>query len=115
MSGFLAWFIPRENLSSPWRTEFDGSDIFYSEMKQKSEKPYTAKQITSALIALIFLLGVLCLYYGSSFAPALSRSDGEHDGSDPVLGGDIRDFDDLFEDQEHNPEVPKSIPVRFPY
>ncbi|KAJ6754326.1 METHYLTRANSFERASE PMT9-RELATED [Salix purpurea] len=80
-------------------------------MKQKSEKPYTAKQITSALIAFIFLLGVLCLYYGSSFAPALSRSDGEHDGSDPVLGGNIRDFDDLFEDQEHNPEVPKSIPI----
>lgn len=80
-------------------------------MKQKSEKLYTAKQITSALIAFIFLLGLLCLYYGSSFVPALSRSDGEHDGTDPVLGGNIRDFDDLFEDQEHNPEVPKSIPI----
>ncbi|KAH8519270.1 hypothetical protein H0E87_000889 [Populus deltoides] len=80
-------------------------------MKQKSEKLYTAKQITSALIAFIFILGLLCLYYGSSFVPALSRSEGEHDGTDPVLGGNIRDFDDLFEDQEHNPEVPKSIPI----
>ncbi|CAK7328164.1 unnamed protein product [Dovyalis caffra] len=81
-------------------------------MKQRTEKLYSAKQITSVLIAFIFLLALLCLYYGSSFAPpALSRSDGEYDGSDPVLGGNIRDFDDLFEDQEHNPEVPKSIPI----
>lgn len=86
-------------------------------MKQKSEQQIrTSKVLTYVLLGLISVLGLVCLYYGSTSAPGLRRSDDESsgfDGSDPVLGtfGRNRDFDDLFEDQELNPEVPKSIPV----
>ncbi|KAJ4824626.1 hypothetical protein Tsubulata_051208 [Turnera subulata] len=85
-------------------------------MKQKSEKLHSTKLLTYCLIGVIALLGLLCLYYGSSFAPAISGSAGDsfrRDGSDPVLGGFARnqDFDDLHEDQEHDPEVPRSIPI----
>lgn len=86
-------------------------------MKQKSEQQIrTSKLLTYVLLGLISVLGLVCLYYGSTSAPGLRRSDDESsgfDGSDPVLGtfGRNRDFDDLFEDQELNPEVPKSIPI----
>lgn len=85
-------------------------------MKQKSEQIYTSKLLTYVLLGLIAVLGLVCLYYWSTSAPGLRRSDDESsgfDGSDPVIGRFTRnrDFDDLFEDQELNPEVPKSIPV----
>lgn len=86
-------------------------------MKQKSEQQIrTSKLLTYVLLGLISVLGLVCLYYGSTSAPGLRRSDDESsafDGSDPVLGtfARHRDFDDLFEDQELNPEVPKSIPI----
>ena len=56
------------------------------------------------------------MYYGLSFAPGSKRSNdeaSESDGSDPFIGGFARnrDFDDLHEDQEHNPEVPQRIPL----
>ena len=85
-------------------------------MKHRSELNPTTKQVKCFLLGLIACLGLLCLFYGSSFAPGSRRSDDEasgSDGSDPFIGGFARnrDFDDLHEDQEHNPEVPKSIPV----
>ncbi|KAL6960518.1 uridine,cytidine kinase [Sarracenia purpurea var. burkii] len=80
-------------------------------MKQRSEL------VKYVLIGLIVFLGLICLYYGSSIAPGLPRADDVvaiDDGTDPV----IRDFvpkhgyfDELSEDLEHNPEVPKSIPI----
>lgn len=81
-------------------------------MKQKSKS--AAKQVKRVLVALIACLGLYCLYYGSSFAPSSRRSD-DGDGSDPVIGGFVGrgDFDDLHEDQDLNPDVPKSIPVRL--
>jgi SAM-dependent methyltransferase len=57
------------------------------------------------------------MYNGSLFAPALPTADEVNsidDGTDPVVGTFVRKrdyFDDLFEDQEHNPEVPRSMPV----
>lgn len=85
-------------------------------MKQKSEQIRTSKLLTYALLGFIAVLGLVCLYYGSTSAPGLRRSDDDtsgFDGSDPVIAGFARnsDFDDLFEDQELNPEVPKSVPV----
>lgn len=85
-------------------------------MKHKNELTPTTKLLNYYLIGLIACLGLLGLYYGSSFAPGSRRSDEDvsgSDGADPVFGGFVshRDFDDLHEDQEHNPEVPKSIPV----
>ncbi|KAJ8750243.1 hypothetical protein K2173_014158 [Erythroxylum novogranatense] len=82
-------------------------------MKQKIEQLGATKLINYALIGLIAILGLVCLYYGSSFAPGLSRSDGGdygHDGTDPVLGGFGRtsDFDDFIDDQEHHTQ---SIPI----
>ncbi|XP_062105601.1 probable methyltransferase PMT9 [Humulus lupulus] len=85
-------------------------------MKHRNELSPSAKQVKYFLIALIACLGLVCLYYGSSFAPGSRRSDEESsasDGTDPVYGGFARsrDFDELHEDQEHNPEIPKSIPI----
>ncbi|GMN42624.1 hypothetical protein TIFTF001_011825 [Ficus carica] len=79
-------------------------------MKHKSK--FAAKQVKRVLVALIACLGLYCLYYGSSFAPSSRRSD-DGDGSDPVIGGFVgrTDFDDLHEDQDLNPDVPKSIPI----
>ena len=85
-------------------------------MKRKREHSLTTKQVKIALLALIVCLALVCLYYGSSFAPGSRRSDEEASGSggsDSMFGGfrRHRDFDDLHEDQDRNPEVPKSIPV----
>ncbi|KAF5740427.1 methyltransferase PMT9 [Tripterygium wilfordii] len=85
-------------------------------MKQKSERIATSKLLIYLLIAFIAILGLICMYYGSAFAPGLSGSgDGEsgYDGVDPVLGriALTREFDNFFEDRELNPVIPKSIPV----
>lgn len=85
-------------------------------MKHKSEPAHVTKLVKYVLVGLVVFLGLICLYCGSLLAPGSRRADDDAtaDGVDPVLGGYVRedgDFDDLFEDQEHNPEVPKSIPV----
>lgn len=75
------------------------------------------KLLKQILLGLIVLLGLICLYNGATFAPALPRVEeviSLDDGTDPVIGSFVpkRDFfDELFEDQELNPEVPKSLPV----
>lgn len=86
-------------------------------MKRKGELSSTSKLLKYVLVGLIALLGLACLFYWSSVAPGSRRSDDEahgFDGIDPVFDGFVRNHDpeDLLEDQEHNPEVPKSIPVR---
>lgn len=75
-----------------------------------------ASQVTAvkyALIGAIAVLGLVCLYYGSAFAPGLPRSDYDGAGPDPFTGGLVthRDLEDVSEDQAHNPHVPKTIPV----
>lgn len=84
--------------------------------KQKSETVRTRRfSFKYTLIGLIVFLGLICLYNGSLFAPRLPKArDFLEDVSDPVAGKFVRkqaDFDELLEDQEHNPEIPKSIPV----
>nr|QTZ19414.1 putative methyltransferase PMT9 [Bixa orellana]QTZ19415.1 putative methyltransferase PMT9 [Bixa orellana] len=85
-------------------------------MKQKSEKMNTTKLLTYLLIGIIGFLGLVCLYYGSSFAPGLRRFDdaaSRYDGSDPLFDGfsGKRDLEEFLEDRENNPEVPKIIPI----
>ncbi|KAI6700765.1 hypothetical protein NL676_015089 [Syzygium grande] len=85
-------------------------------MKSKSEFVPNAMAVKYVLIGAIAVLGLVCLYYGSSVAPGLSRSDEDGlgtDGADPVLGGFVphRGLDVLFADRERNPAVPRSIPV----
>ncbi|XP_030450617.1 probable methyltransferase PMT9 [Syzygium oleosum] len=85
-------------------------------MKSKSEFVPNAMAVKYVLIGAIAVLGLVCLYYGSSVAPGLSRSDEDglgSDGADPVLGGFVphRGLDVLFADRERNPDVPRSIPV----
>lgn len=82
------------------------------------EAMHMTKLSKYVLFGSIVFLGLICLYYGSAFAPGLPRAndvDGTEDGTDPVFGGfvpKVNDIEDLLEDQENNPEVPKSIPVR---
>ncbi|KAM7267918.1 hypothetical protein ACFE04_010084 [Oxalis oulophora] len=77
-------------------------------MKHKSNKSDQFRVFTCTLIGLIAILGLVCLYYGSSIAPGSRRSD-EFDGSDPVLTGlsnnRRRDYVVLLD------ETPKSIPI----
>lgn len=87
-------------------------------MKQKRELVHSRKLLKYVLIGLIIILGLICLFNGSSFAPGISKADEalafDHDGTDPVIGNFVhkRDFfEEMIEDQEHNPEIPKSIPV----
>ncbi|KAJ7970740.1 S-adenosyl-L-methionine-dependent methyltransferases superfamily protein [Quillaja saponaria] len=85
-------------------------------MNYKSELNLATKKLKYFLIGFTVFLGLVCLYYVSSFAPGLHRSDDEAtgvDGTDPVLGGFVhhRDFHDLPQNQELNPEVPKSLPI----
>lgn len=89
-------------------------------MKQKNEQIHTRKLVSYLLIGLIGVLGLVCLYYGSSFAPGSRRSDdtgSRFDGSDPVIGGFSRNRDlvDLLDDQGHYPEAPKSFPVSIAF
>lgn len=77
-------------------------------MKSKGAVASQVKVVKYALIGVIAVLGLVCLYYGSSFAPGVPRSDYDGAGSDPFIGGLVprRDLEGMFEDQ-----VPKSIPV----
>ncbi|XP_059451665.1 probable methyltransferase PMT9 [Corylus avellana] len=81
-------------------------------MRHRSDPSSTTSLVKYVLVGLIVLLGLACLYCGSYFAPGSRRSDDE-DGTDAVFGGFIPNFDpeDFLEDPEHNPEVPKSIPI----
>lgn len=85
-------------------------------MKQKNEQIHTTRLLTYLLIGLIGVLGLVCLYYGSSVAPGSRRyddTDSRLDGSDPVFGGFSRNRDlvDLLDEQGYYLEVPKSIPI----
>lgn len=89
-------------------------------MKNKvdnGEAMHMTKLSKYILFGSIVFLGLICLYYGSAFAPGLPRANdvgGTEDGTDPVFGGfvpKVNDIEDLLEDQENNPEVPKSIPM----
>ena len=89
-------------------------------MKQKNDQIHTRKLLTYLLIGLIGVLGLVCLYYGSSFAPGSRRSDdtgSRLDGSDPVFSGVSRNRDlvDLLDEQGHYVEVAKSIPVSIAF
>lgn len=89
-------------------------------MKPKMELISSKKLLKYVLIGLIVLLGLSCLYNGSYFAPVLPRADesaflSTDDGAESVFVHKRDYFDELFEDQEHNPEVPKSIPVSCNY
>ncbi|XP_043704777.1 probable methyltransferase PMT9 isoform X2 [Telopea speciosissima] len=87
-------------------------------MKHMTEILCSRKLFSYVLIALIVSLGLLCVYYVSSLDHALPRSNhegGGEDGTDPLFGRPLQrdddDFDNLFEDQHLNLDVPKSIPV----
>lgn len=84
-------------------------------MKEKGEAIRWGRLLKYVLIGLLTFLGLVCLYNGSLFSGGLPRGDDSFDdtGADPVTGRFVvkKDFDELFEDEEHNPEVPKSIPV----
>lgn len=84
-------------------------------MKEKGEAIRSGRLLKYVLIGLLTFLGLVCLYNGSLFSGGLPRGDDPFDdtGADPVTGRFVvkKDFDEMFEDEEHNPEVPKSIPV----
>lgn len=82
-------------------------------MKEKGEAIRSRKLLKYALMGLLTFLGLVCLYNGSLFSGGLPRGDDSFDdaGVDPVNGRFAvkKDFD---EDEDHNHDVPKSIPVR---
>ncbi|KAA0037599.1 putative methyltransferase PMT9 [Cucumis melo var. makuwa] len=81
-------------------------------MKHKTHSLSSTRLLKLLLLGFIILLALLCLYYGSSFAPSSRRSDGED--SDPLFSGDLytRDFDDLHEPRRDlTLHVPQSIPI----
>ncbi|KAL1564249.1 putative methyltransferase PMT9 [Salvia divinorum] len=83
-------------------------------MKLKGEAIRSGKLLKYAFMGLLVFLGLICLLYGSRFSGGLPRGDDSFDdaGVDPVTGRFVKkDFDELFDDEELNPEVPKSIPV----
>ncbi|XP_042066081.1 probable methyltransferase PMT9 [Salvia splendens] len=83
-------------------------------MKPKGEAIRSGKLLKYAFMGLLVFLGLICLLYGSRFSGGLPRGDDSFDdfGVDPVTGRFVKkDFDELFDDEERNPEVPKSIPV----
>lgn len=79
------------------------------------------KTLKHTLLFLILILFLICLYNGSTFAPALPRSEeviAIDDGTDPVTGKFVRKrdyFDQLFDDDDNDNdrdnELPKSLPV----
>ena len=92
-------------------------------MRKKSETILTTKFLSSILIVFVVSLGLICVYYGSAFAPGIRTSDhlASADGTDPVVGKfsddvDDRDaaaFDSFDEDlPQRISDIPKSIPVR---
>ncbi|XP_051141128.1 probable methyltransferase PMT9 [Andrographis paniculata] len=83
-------------------------------MNLKSDTVRTPRLLKYVLIGLMVFLGLLCLYNGSLFSIALPRADESFDdGVDPVTGRYVakKDFDELFEDEEHNLDIMKTIPV----
>ncbi|GKV07826.1 hypothetical protein SLEP1_g19539 [Rubroshorea leprosula] len=85
-------------------------------MKQKIEQISTRKLLTYFLVGIISVLLILSLYYGSSFAPGLRKSDeaaSRRYGSDPVFGGSSRYGyrADLLKDESRLLEFPKTIPI----
>lgn len=99
------------------KTEFGWEEEKKKKMmtRQRKEVINTAKLFKYLLIGLIVFLVLVCLYNGTSFAPRLPRADdAAEDGADPVTGRVLSKrfyLDELPEDQERNPEVPRSIPV----
>ncbi|KAK4798032.1 hypothetical protein SAY86_030358 [Trapa natans] len=82
-------------------------------MKNRGVPASQVTVVKYTLIGAIAVLGLVCLYYGSAFAPSLPRSDDDGVVADPFTGGLVRrpDLLDVSEDNEHNHHVPKSIPV----
>lgn len=80
-------------------------------MKQKKDRISTSKLLKYALFGFVTFLGLLGLYYSSASAPGLRRSDEDSSVRSVGVFSRNRDFDEMFEDQELNPEVPKSLPV----
>lgn len=80
-------------------------------MKNKTQSLSSTRLLKLLLLGFIIFLALLCLYYGSSFAPSSRRSDAED--SDPLFGGDLfnHDFDNLHESRDLNLQVPESIPI----
>ncbi|KAK6913063.1 putative S-adenosyl-L-methionine-dependent methyltransferase [Dillenia turbinata] len=74
---------------------------------------HSTKLLKLMLIGLVFLLGLICLYQGSSLAPNLSRrvDEDSDDGSDPLFGGNFVQYDDLVEERDQFIEIPKTIPI----
>jgi hypothetical protein len=71
----------------------------------------TPKLFTYVLVGFIALLGLTCLYYGSSFAPGSRKSD-EFDGSNNRVRtgiGSLRNRDIVLAVSRF--EVPKSVPI----
>lgn len=84
-------------------------------MKQKCDAVRSGWLRKYVFMGLLAFLGLVCLYNGSLFSGWLPRGDDSfEDGVDPVTGRFVmkKDFDELFEDEEHDPEVLKSFPVR---
>lgn len=84
-------------------------------MKQKCDAVRSGWLRKYVFIGLFVFLGLVCLYNASLFSGGLPRGDDSfEDGVDPVTGRFVvkKDFDEVFEDdEEHNPEVQKSILV----
>lgn len=83
-------------------------------MKLKSDTIRSTRLLKYVFIALLAFLGLVCMYNEWLFSTGLQRGDDSFDdGVDPVTGRFVvkKDFDELFDDEEHNPEVPKTIPV----
>ncbi|KAL8475352.1 hypothetical protein ACS0TY_028144 [Phlomoides rotata] len=83
-------------------------------MKQKYDAVRSGWLRKYVFMVLLVFVGLVCLYNASLFSGGLPRGDDSfEDGVDPVTGRFVmkKDFDELLEDEEHNPEVPKSIPV----
>ncbi|KAL5718040.1 hypothetical protein ACHQM5_010981 [Ranunculus cassubicifolius] len=80
-------------------------------MKQKNDFVRIAKLISSLLISLIIFLGLICIYFETSYGLP-SVNDELQQATNPMIHGFVRSNDglddDLFED---NLDVPKSIPV----
>lgn len=95
-------------------------------MRNKNEPLLTRKLLSSILIAFVVSLGLICVFYGSSFAPGIRISEDQDaattEGADPVFGkfaslSLTEDFDgkdatfDAFDDTHRVSDQPKSIPV----
>ncbi|GAB4847903.1 hypothetical protein Ancab_026963 [Ancistrocladus abbreviatus] len=87
-------------------------------MKQKrSENRHSRVLLKQVLVGLVVFLGLICLYYGSTFAPHSPRIVGESspdDGVDPVFESFVLKedgFSNKLEVQELDSQIPRSIPI----